>query len=512
MERESCIVTEVYASIARSRSSLKDKEENISLNKGDELATNKEAITEILGIALPTLFFYDCLYLQQTILLSFVTKMYDEQTQKDVINGVGISNLYMNCTLVSVIVGMVSGFNVLAGNSFGQKRFHLFGIYLHRALICCFMVCISIIIIHIFTAKYGFRLLGAEGESLEYAINYSHISMYFALFEIFFNISYRYLNIAKQGYITIIVLVVTTCLHPLWCWLFIEKLELKIIGGAISIVLSQLLTGLSLFGYILIKKPIEGTIFCFTANSFKQLGSFFKIAMPSALLLCLEWWALELQQIVIINSGRSDWEVQLSSQILSANIFSLLYSTSIGFGLSIIVTTSKYIAQGSIPNFKKSIKIASIMGLITMAVVQSIMYIAKNNIYNFFTDKEEIKDISIPLLPYIFLTALLHNIKGIFQGVLIGMRKQIFSSLVGFASYYPISIGLSVILVDILDLGVKGVWIAMSAGYAFMTILLVIYLLCLDLNKIIEFTQEKLAQDQDALNDINNKNEPLNES
>lgn len=486
------------------RETIKDEsKEEITEGKNlqsEELAlTNKQAIKEFAGIAYPTLLFYACLIIQQSILLSYVTREYDEEMQDDVINGVGISNMYMNCTLVSIVIGMIAGFNVLAGNAFGQKKYHLFGIYFHRALINCYLVCLFIIIIHIFTMQYGFKLLGAKDASLDHALEYCRISMYFTLFEILFNISYRYLNIARKGYITIFVLIITTALHPFWCWLFISKLGYKIKGGAISIIISQCLTGTSLFLFIMIKKPIEGTIFWFTKNSFKGWGSFMKIAIPSALLICLEWWAYEVQQIIVINSGRADWDEQLSVQILSSNVFSLLYSVSIGFAVSTSLTTSKYISQGKIADFKRSSWLSVAMSAGTMIFFQIIIFLARDNVYKFYTDKQRIIDLGEPVLPYVLLTVFLQNLKSVLQGILIGMRKQIFASIIAFSSYYIIMISLSILFVVHLDWQVKGVWIAESIGYTFINIIYVVYIYFLNIQEVVEFTQEKVRKDQEAL-------------
>lgn len=486
------------------RDSLKDEsKDEISneraINPEDVPLNNIQAIKEFAGIAYPTLLFYACLIMQQSILLSYVTKEYDLESQDDVINGVGISNMYMNCTLVSIVIGMIAGFNVLAGNAFGQKKYHLFGIYFHRALMNCYLVCFFIILIHIFTMQYGFKLLGAKDQSLEYALEYCKVSMYFTLFEILFNISYRYLNIARKGYITILVLIITTALHPFWCWLFISKLGYKIKGGAISIILSQCLTGSSLFLFIIIKKPIEGTIFWFTKNSFKAWGSFLKIAIPSALLICLEWWAFEVQQIIVINSGRADWDEQLSVQILSANIFSLLYSVSIGFAVSTSLTTSKYIAQGKIADFKKSGFLSLAMSAGTMLLFQFVIFLAKDSVYKFYTDKQKIIDLGEPVLPFVLLTVFLQNIKSVLQGILIGMRKQIFASIIAFSSYYIIMISLSILFVIHLDWQVKGVWIAESIGYLFINVVYIIYIFFINIQEVVEYTQEKVRKDQEAL-------------
>lgn len=61
---------------------------------------------------------------------------------------------------------------------------------------------------------------------------------------------------------------------------------------------------------------------------------------------------------------------------------------------------------------------------------------------------------------------------------------------------------LSVIFVIVLDYGVIGVWIAEVIGYCFMITLYVIYILRLDLEKVVIETQEKIKKDNDVLQKI----------
>lgn len=469
-----------------------------------DIISYKKIVNEIAVIALPSALFFFCLIAQQSILLGFISKYYkdDKEKQQMVINAVGNSNLYLNCTLASVVIGLVAGFNVLGGNAIGQKRYYLFGIYFHRAYVVCYSVSFFIIVIHNFTIKYGLQFLGAVEKANEYAVRYSRISMYFVLFEILFNTSYRYLNMAKKSYITIIVLILSTSIHPLWCYLFIFKLNLGIEGAAISINISQFLTGISLVLYIIIKKPIPNTIFCFNKNSFSSIKAYFKIAIPSMLLLCCEWWAFELQQVVIIYSGKSNWKSELNIQIVCANIFSVLYSINIGYITSSSILCSKFIAQSKINSFRKTFRINSLLGLITIVIVSIIFYLLSNKIFPLFSDDKIVIDTGIDTLPFILFTIILQNIKCSLQGTLIGMRLQIFASIVCGIIYYSLTFGLSFLFVRYLSFGVKGIWLSWIITYSIVNVIYCLKIYLSDINIIIKNTLIKICKDQAALENV----------
>lgn len=43
---------------------------------------------------------------------------------------------------------------------------------------------------------------------------------------------------------------------------------------------------------------------CRTRESFKGLGSYYKLAVPSTLMVCLEWWACEC---LLLHCWAADW-------------------------------------------------------------------------------------------------------------------------------------------------------------------------------------------------------------
>jgi Na+-driven multidrug efflux pump len=91
----------------------------------DETVELIPALQEIGHIVFPTMFFFVGVYLQQTINLMFIGHTLEEKFRKDALDGVGISHLYINCSLLSWVVGIISGFETLGSNAYGAKRYYL---------------------------------------------------------------------------------------------------------------------------------------------------------------------------------------------------------------------------------------------------------------------------------------------------------------------------------------------------------------------------------------------------
>jgi len=103
---------------------------------------------------LPYCTFFLCLFFQQTIILSLIGHKFDD---KDMIEGIGIANLYCNCLLFSVAVGIVSGFDSLGSNAFGVKNYRLMGYYFQRGFLVSYIFGGVFFIINYFVAM---KLIG----------------------------------------------------------------------------------------------------------------------------------------------------------------------------------------------------------------------------------------------------------------------------------------------------------------------------------------------------------------
>lgn len=484
-----------------SKSVIKKQEESIMSMVNDETLDIKDTINEITSIAIPSALSYICIFVQQTINLSFVGHTADKENEKAMISGIGVANLYLNCTVMAIAIGLLNGFNVLGGNAVAQKKYRLFGLYFQRSILIAYCFAFTIVVLHFFTIDKGLHILGADENSLKYGESYGKISMFFVFFEILFNSSFRYLNIARKTWVINVVLIVTTLLHPLWCYLLMIVMNFGIQGAAIALVLSQCLTGITLLLFIIISKPINNSVFCICRDTFKSWGRYLAIAIPSTFLLCFEWWAFEFQSIIAINCPKESCEDDYATQVLTANLFMLLLALSIGFFTSSSIMCSKLIAQNRLKDLKKFVLINGLYSLAVFLVIFAFLMIFRSNVYYIFTNEETIIEKGIDVLPLLLSAMLFNNLKGTIQGLLVGLRKQFLASVVSFTAYYIVQIGLSLLFVIKLNWGVVGIWVAELIGYIFIDTVYLIYLsFCVDYKKAVEETIRKLCMDQMAIN------------
>lgn len=109
-----------------------------------------------------------------------------------------------------------------------------------------------------------------------------------------------FLNYMGKSIIPLLIIVVTTSLHFLWCYIFISVLGLSIRGAAYAYSLTHVLNMILLTVLINFQKDIKEAWFFINKDSFKGLKRYLSFAIPSVGMLALEAWTF---QIVIFMSA-----------------------------------------------------------------------------------------------------------------------------------------------------------------------------------------------------------------
>lgn len=104
------------------------------------------------------------------------------------------------------------------------------------------------------------------------------------------------------------------------------ELKLEIVGVGIACTLANLTCFLSLLILTNRIPEIEQAIQWPNAQSIRGLGEYFSLALPSAMMLCLEWWAFEVMTLLTGYIGVNEQ----ASQIIMYNIIALMFMFSLG--------------------------------------------------------------------------------------------------------------------------------------------------------------------------------------
>jgi MATE family multidrug resistance protein len=466
-----------------------DKDDNVELIP---------ALKEIGVIVFPTMFFFIGVYLQQTINLMFIGHTYDKDNRKDALDGVGISHLYINCSLLSWVVGIISGFETLGSNAYGAKRYYLFGVYLHRSILIAYSITFTLFIFHFIFAVKILSLLGIDENTLVFVSQYIRIMMFFTLFDVGYGINFRYFNIISKSHINLIILIISVVLHPMWCYLFMVIFKFGVQGAAFSLIISQATNCVAGLAYIYIYQPLPESIFFFNKDSFNGWWEYLKIALPSAFLICAEWLAYEITAFIAIWIGKIDYTVHIILSSINLNLFTFPF----GFGTVACIILGHSICKKSINYVKKYALIIFVTGIAVIMIANLIIYINRDSLLHLYIHDDEIVTKAKEVIPIVCFYTLADMAQNTMAGMFRGLGKQLIATKIAMFNFYVTLYIFAIYFGKVLNWGVYGLWAGMIVGYGVNACCYFYLLYTFDFNAIQREVLARLESDTKMLTEL----------
>ncbi|KAJ0037336.1 hypothetical protein Pint_22174 [Pistacia integerrima] len=192
----------------------------------------------------------------------------------------------------SLLFGMSTAMETLCGQGFGAQQYRKLGIQTHTAMFSLILVCFPVSLLWINMGKL-LILMGQDPlistESGKFTVWLVPALFGYAALQPLV----RYFQV--QSLITPLLFSssVTICFHIFISWVLILEFELNNIGAALAIGMSYWLNVLLLGLYMMYSSSCEKTRVPVSMELFRGVGEFFRLAIPSAFMVCLEWWSFE---------------------------------------------------------------------------------------------------------------------------------------------------------------------------------------------------------------------------
>ena len=450
-------------------------------------------IREVSEIAYPSAIFFFAIVLQQTINLAFIGRKFED---KNLINAMGVCQLYMNCMFLYITMGLTTGMETLCSNAYGVKKYYLMGIYIHRIRIMSYMFAIVLAVFHFIFSIRILSLFQLEPEVLAFAEQYIYYLILYNLFDIQFSINFKFLGILHKNKVCLIIIFVTVCLHPLWCYILIVYYDFGIAGAGIAISFSQFLNMVASSVYIHFYNPLPESYFFLNKDCFIGLWKIFTFSLPAAFMFCSEAWCFEIQSIFALILGPIDYSVH----VIISNVSLLIYTIDQGFGIATTITVGKYLTKVATRYTKKVSYVCIGYAFINVSVLCIIVLGVNKYILFLFTTDTEIIDVAFPVILLVALKNFFDILQTTIASVFRAFGKQKIASILAIFQFYMLQTILSYIFAFILDLRVFGLWLSLTTSYflAIFIYLTVIYI-HFDVEKIKMESLESLEFDNEVL-------------
>ncbi|XP_034697401.1 protein DETOXIFICATION 12-like [Vitis riparia] len=371
----------------------------------------------------------------------------------------------------SFLLGMASALETLCGQAYGAEQYHKLGTQTYTAIVSLFLVCLPLAVIWIYMSK----LLTFIGQDPVISHEAGQISIWLvpALFGYAtLQALVRYL----QTQSLIMPLLLTSCailgFHIPLCWALVFKSGLGSLGGALAIGISYWLNVIFLGLYIKYSPACEKTRVPVSMEVLGGIGEFFRFAIPSAVMICLEWWSFEL--LILLSGLLPNPELEASVLSVCLNTVSTLYAIPHGLGSAGSTRVSNELGAGNPQKARLAVH-AAVCLAVTEAIVISTTLFASRRVFGYvFSEEEEVVDYVTSIAPFLCLSVILDSVQGTLSGVVRGCGRQRIGAFINLGAFYLCGIPVAVILSFLVHLRGKGLWVGLQTGSLLQTSLLLI--------------------------------------
>ncbi|KAJ7000485.1 protein DETOXIFICATION 14-like [Populus alba x Populus x berolinensis] len=372
-----------------------------------------------------------------------------------------IATSITNVTGFSLLSGMAGGLETLAGQAYGAKQYQKLGTYTYSAIISLIIMCPPICVLWIFIGKL-LPLLGQDTLISQEACKYSM----WLIPALFGGAVLKPLTRYLQTQSVILPMLITSsfilCLHTISCWILVNKLQLGQKGAAIAFSLSTWLNVILLGLYVKFSSACEKTRAPLSREALYGIGEFFRLGVPSAIMVCLKWWSMELLLL------------------LSGLFKNPKLETSV---LSICTRVSNELGAGNPQLARMAVLVALFLAGTESVIVSSGLFLSRQVLgYAYSNDRQVVRYISV-MTPLICLSFIMDSLQAVLSGVARGSGWQKIGAYINIGSFYLVGLPVAAVLGFVAHLRGKGLWIGILAGSFLQTVLLSIVTACTDWNK-----------------------------
>eukprot|EP00252_Welwitschia_mirabilis_P021036 TRINITY_DN5282_c0_g1_i6.p1 TRINITY_DN5282_c0_g1~~TRINITY_DN5282_c0_g1_i6.p1 ORF type:complete len:295 (-),score=21.99 TRINITY_DN5282_c0_g1_i6:54-938(-) len=237
-------------------------------------------------------------------------------------------------------MGMASALETLCGQAFGAKQYRLLGFLLHRAIFALLCTSLPLSMLWIFMENILVGL-GQDPSIAHEAGKYARW-MTPALFAFaFLQPLIKFLQAQSLVIPMMFSSVITLALHAPLCWVLVFKVGLGNRGAALANAISYWFNVILLLLYVRFATACNKTWAPISGDSLRGLMGFLKLAIPSAAMICLEYWSFEM--LILLSGILPNPELETSVLSICLSTISLAYMIPFGLGAAArLVLLPKY--------------------------------------------------------------------------------------------------------------------------------------------------------------------------
>uniref|UniRef100_A0AAR2M484 Multidrug and toxin extrusion protein n=1 Tax=Pygocentrus nattereri TaxID=42514 RepID=A0AAR2M484_PYGNA len=434
--------------------------------------TYREELYHILRMTGPLLV---CRFLN--FLLFFVVTMFCGRLGNNVLAGYGMASATINVTTAATGLGLALACDTLVSQTFGSKNLLRVGVILQRGILILLLFCLPCWALLI-NSQPLLLLLGQDPEVARIAQLYivAYLPAVPAMFLYQLQLSY----LQNQGVIfpQMYASLVANIVNVLANYVLLFWLDLGVHGSAAANSFAHFFSCIVIFAYICLKKLHVKTWGGWSSESLQDWGSYMKLAIPSTLMTCFEWWIYEIGGFLAGMLG----EVDLAAQHVVIMLAYINYMIPLGVQGAACVRVGNALGAGDTAGAILTSKVSLIS---VLAIIQGLVLGSTKTVIGFmFTSDESIAELVSELMSIYCPLQFFNGILCVGMGIVMGTGQQKIAAIANLFGYYCIGLPLSITLTFPAKLQVAGFWLGLLVAVFLLSIFFIVIIFKLNWKKM----------------------------
>lgn len=439
--------------LARSNSSVEEGEnKRLRRKKVLDVEEAKNQILFSLPMILTNVFYY---------LITLVSVMFAGHLGELELAGATLANSWATVTGFAFMVGLSGALETLCGQGFGAKMYRMLGIYLQASCIISFIFCITISVIWFYTEPILLLLHQDAHVSMTAALYMKYLIPGLFAYGIMQNIL-RFLQTQSVVMPPVVFSLVPLCIHIGIAYTLVHYTALGFKGAPLAASISLWISVLMLAIYVICAKKFEHTWGGFSFESFHYILHDLKLALPSAAMVCLEYWAFEI--LVFLAGLMPSSEISTSLIAICVNTETVAYMLTYGLSAAASTRVSNELGEGNPDRAKNAMAVTLKLSVLLALLVVLALAFGHNIWAGLFSSSPTIAKEFASMAPFLAISITLDSVQGVLSGVARGCGWQHLAVYANLATFYCIGMPVACVLGFKLKLYVKGLWIGLISG------------------------------------------------
>ncbi|GMJ07833.1 hypothetical protein like AT1G66780 [Hibiscus trionum] len=225
---------------------------------------------------------------------------------------------------------------------------------------------------------------------------------------------------------------------------------------------------------------------------------FFSYGVPSAVMICLEWWSFEL--LILLSGLLPDSMLETSVLSICMTITGLHFFVPYGISAAASTRVSNELGAGNPEAARLAVIVATVIGLIEPIMVAIVLFSCRHVFGYIFSNDEEVVNYIAQMIPLLCISVFMDSLQAVLSGVARGIGWQHIGAYVNLGAYYLVGIPVAALLCFVANLKGKGLWTGIVSGTTVQALVLAVVTASTNWHKQASNARQRMLEESIAAN------------